>query len=254
MDELVRERDVLRATHSREPLGVWCAGGPPRVQDIPPVPANLQELDQRAQLRRGVVKVGALHSPIGINFERHADGRVVKIFTDRIDLRGVGRKEKTRAGGGQPAVGIAVNVGEPRLRTRCGLRGVRGGEASHPGPVASRVRPRTTEEVNVRESLDEDNLDSLEVVLTRIDSSDEEPLVRPTIGRNVLRKVGVNSDSVPLLSSQVARRHNRFEAFADSSAAPPPPPPPTQHQKVQIRDDTQNRSMPVHDGSMPSSI
>ena len=72
-------------------------------------------------------------------------------------------------------------------------------------------------------SPDEDIFDSLEVALTRIDSSDEEPLVRPTIGRNVLRKVGVNSDSVPLLSSQVARRHgNRFEASADSSAAPDP--------------------------------
>ena len=92
---------------------------------------------------------------------------------------------------------------------------MRVGEVSHPGPVASRVRPRTTEE-NVRErSPDEDILDRLEVALTRIDSSDEELLVR-----NVLRKVGVNSDSVPLLSSQVAG--NRFEALADSSAAPDP--------------------------------
>ena len=59
---------------------------------------------------------------------------------------------------------------------------MRVGEASHPGPVASRVRPRTTEEANVRErSLVEDILDSLEVALTRIDASDEEPLVRPTM-------------------------------------------------------------------------
>ena len=35
-----------------------------------------------------------------------------------------------------PAV---VNVGEPSLRARYGLRGVRVGEASYPGPVASRV-------------------------------------------------------------------------------------------------------------------
>ena len=39
----------------------------------------------------------------------------------------------------------------------------------------------------------------------------------------MLRKVGVNSDNVPLLSFQVARRQgNRFEALDDSSAAPDP--------------------------------
>ena len=185
IDELVRERDMLRATHSREPPGVWCAGGPPRVQDIPPMPANLLELegwiserncDMRNALEFGdsntVVKVGALLSQGTAqlaSISRDVQmGRVVEIFTDRIDPRGVGRKEKTRAGGSQPAVGIAVNVGEPRLRARYGLRGVRVGEASHPGPVASRVRPRMTEEANVRErSPDEDILDSLEVALTR---------------------------------------------------------------------------------------
>ena len=75
IDELVRERDMLRANHSREPPGVWCAGGPPRVQDIRPMPANLQELegwiserncDMRNALEFGdsntVVKVGALVS------------------------------------------------------------------------------------------------------------------------------------------------------------------------------------------------
>ena len=52
-----------------------------------------------------------------------------------------------------------------------GFRGVRVGEAAHPGP--SNVRER---------SPDEDILDSLEAALTRIDSSDEEPLVRPPWG------------------------------------------------------------------------
>ena len=69
------------------------------------------------------------------------------------------------------------------------------GEAAHPGP--SNVRER---------SPDEDILDSLEAALTRVDSSDEEPLVRPTMGRNVLRKVGINSDNVLPLSTQLARR------------------------------------------------
>ena len=74
-DELVRERDMLRATHSREPPGVWCAAGPPHVQDIPPMPANFPELEgwiserncnMRNALEFGdsniVVKVGALLS------------------------------------------------------------------------------------------------------------------------------------------------------------------------------------------------
>ena len=51
------------------------------------------------------------------------------------------------------------------------------------------------------------------------------------MGRNVLRKVGVNSDNVLLISTQVARRQvNRFEALADSSAAPDPAPRSADHQ------------------------
>ena len=53
------------------------------------------------------------------------------------------------------------------------MRGVRVGEASHPGPLES----------------PDDVLSDLEAVLTRIDSSDEEALVRPTSGRHVIRKV-----------------------------------------------------------------
>ena len=54
------------------------------------------------------------------------------------------------------------------------LRGVRVGEASHPGPPGQSPN---------------DILCDLEAVLTRIDSLDEEALVRPTIGRHVIRKV-----------------------------------------------------------------
>ena len=51
------------------------------------------------------------------------------------------------------------------------------------------------------------------------------------MGRNVLRKVGMNSDNVLPLPTQLARRQgNRFEALADSSAAPDPAPPSTDHQ------------------------
>ena len=64
---------------------------------------------------------------------------------------------------------------------RYGLRGVRVGEASHPGlpKQGSPCVDRVPEEV----------LDGLEAALTRIDSSgadDDEPLVRPSSGRNVV--------------------------------------------------------------------
>ena len=78
------------------------------------------------------------------------------------------------------------------MRSCYGLRGVRVGEASHPGPP---------------DHTPEDILSDLEAVLTRIDSSDEEALVRPTIGRHVIRKVReeqsrlVPSDAEPAASS-----------------------------------------------------
>ena len=54
MDELLQERDLLRATQiriPREPPGVWCAGGPPRVQEIANEFSRVGRLDQRAQFR-----------------------------------------------------------------------------------------------------------------------------------------------------------------------------------------------------------
>ena len=66
-----------------------------------------------------------------------------------------------------------------RACARYGLRGVRVGEASHPGPRQG---------VRRAASVPEDVLDDLEAALTRIDSSatDDEPLVRPSSGRNVV--------------------------------------------------------------------
>ena len=63
---------------------------------------------------------------------------------------------------------------------RCGLREVRVGEASHPSPPSQGVRRAI--------SVPEEVLDDLEAALTRIDSSgsDDEPLVRPSSGRNVM--------------------------------------------------------------------
>ena len=63
---------------------------------------------------------------------------------------------------------------EPSVRSCYGLRGVRVGETSHPGP---------------QDHTPEDIFPDLEVALTRIDLLDEELLVRPTTGRHVIRKV-----------------------------------------------------------------
>ena len=59
-------------------------------------------------------------------------------------------------------------------------------QASHPGPPGQSP---------------DDILSDLEAVLTRIDSSDEEALVRPTIGRHVIRKV--HEEQRRLVSSDV---------------------------------------------------
>ena len=66
-----------------------------------------------------------------------------------------------------------------------GLRGVRVGEASHPGPEQEVFR------------VPEDVLDDLEAALTRIDSSgsDDEPLVRPPSGKNVMPRSFVTERS-----------------------------------------------------------
>ena len=66
---------------------------------------------------------------------------------------------------------VSIFGREPSLNdARCGLRGVRVGEASNPGPQ-SRVRQR-------REDVVEDLLSSLEFELTMLDCSDDEFLVR----------------------------------------------------------------------------
>ena len=136
--------------------------------------SRVGRLDQRAQLSRF--------------------SRMESIFEESDAKRRV-------AGGSQPAVGIAVNVWEPWLRARCGLWV---GEALHPGPVASQVRPRITEEANVRErSPVEDFFDSFR-------------WWGPPMGRNVLRKVGVNSDSWQRAILTWSQDHHEVPLSVDS--------------------------------------
>ena len=56
-------------------------------------------------------------------------------------------------------------------KSRYGLRGVRGGEASNPGPPRTRARVRMEQEAEA-----ETTLSCLEAALTRIDDSEDEPL------------------------------------------------------------------------------
>ena len=45
IDDLVRERELLRASQSRKHSGQWCANGPPCVKDVPPMPQDCAELE-----------------------------------------------------------------------------------------------------------------------------------------------------------------------------------------------------------------
>ena len=86
-----------------------------------------------------------------------------------------------------------------RVVSRCGLRGVRVGEASHPGPRRRRwVRSSSAEsswsgpDRALRDDSERDLLD-LDVVRTvgEVDaSSDNEPLMRPSSGRHVVPRRG----------------------------------------------------------------
>ena len=67
------------------------------------------------------------------------------------------------------------------IGARCGLRGVRVGEASNAGPPFAPPNPAFCPD---------DVLASLEADLTWIDSSDDEPLARGATGRIVSRRVG----------------------------------------------------------------
>ena len=77
------------------------------------------------------------------------------------------------------------------------------GEASNPGPSGDRSPS--------------DILCRLETVLTRLDSSDEEPLVRFTSGRNVARRVSGTDHSIPPSPGVHARRPSRRVVLAPQS-------------------------------------
>ena len=87
------------------------------------------------------------------------------------------------------------------------------GEATNPGPA--------------RERSPEDILSNLEADLTRLDSSDEEPLARPMLGRNVVRRVSVADDTMLPRTDAAARsigdafRFSRRVVLVSQSAGTP---------------------------------
>ena len=118
----------------------------------------------------GLVGQGATQLGLGRHRDVPMDGESLcsDVWVDR-------RPSEEAMSGRRCSISARRSIGHSEsIISRYGLRGVRVGEASHPGPL---------------DHTPEDILSDLEAVLTRINSSDEEPLVRPTTGRHVIRKV-----------------------------------------------------------------
>ena len=225
IDSLVRERDALRAnavagdsatrqartmdgqrtsirrehsTHAHQPAGF---GGLAQRQKL-----RAPECDGVWRRRSGGPNRrfgGTIGNPIGVGSSpRCAYGRGIPVCSDvRVDRR---PSEKAMFGR-RCSISGRRGIGHSELiRSRYGLRGVRVGEASNPGPS--------------RERSPSDILCRLETVLTKLDSSDEEPLVRLASGRNVARRVSVTDHTIPPSPYVVhARRLSRRVVLAPRS-------------------------------------
>ena len=120
IDDLVREREILRASHqsrtAREQPGQWCADGPPCVKEVPTDSSGLRgvgRVDQRTELRSQECSrirqykdrhtdwnsVEPRHRTVVTHFERCCDGRAraVKVIHDGVDDRRVRRQTKVGA-------------------------------------------------------------------------------------------------------------------------------------------------------------
>ena len=215
--DLQRQIDALTLDSLREMPkampGAWCGDGPPNIEAIPPMPtSDLQELgmffsNRNCKLRnalefgdistiaRSAIWWAGHHSTHVIHVSG-ANGRHNEVNNDGSFDRFSGCEATMFARGFQSCVSIFGR--EPSLNdARCGLRGVRVGEASNPGP-RSRVRPR-------REEVAEDLLSSLEFELTMLDSSDVNLLWHPVEGRHVIPREGCRVPSTPI--------HQYFQIF-----------------------------------------
>ena len=147
-----------------------CEGDPANSRQC----ARVGRLDKRAELR--------LEERSGIWGHQHnysdwfIEVRVglkrcsrVPFFDDGVSHRRVRREKKVDPSGSREA--------------RYGLRGVRVGEASNPGPSQARAMFHDTEVAA------DSAIASLERELTSLDTSDDEPMVRPAGSRNVVPRV-----------------------------------------------------------------
>ena len=205
IDQLIQERDVLQKSPPKTALpGLWMADGSlPIVQEVPPMPEDRQDLERMVELPqlraserfrvRGRCHGGQSGSSgssrvceDGCIRARCPHERAGEIFCDVCSDRSGRRREEVHRGN--------TDGGESGLRnSRYGLRGVRLGEASNPGPPGRRVRD-SAEEI----------LDSLERELTSIES-DDEPLVRAGTGRNVVPRIHAGEPTVVQSDSEATR-------------------------------------------------
>ena len=182
IDALVRDREALRASPVKD--GKWTGNGPPSAENIPAMLTDRQDLEgwlsDRCDLRNAMEfgeRIGG-SSVVWSDRERPGFGCWVETatspWTANPDQLSCQVLSTTKPSGGVWAQCRGVGHSE-LINSRHGLRGVRVGEASNPGPA----RERNLEEI----------FSELEAVLTWLDSSDEEPLVRPVSGWNVVRRV-----------------------------------------------------------------
>ena len=126
IDDLVRERELLRAFQSRIPRehpGQWCANGPPGVKEVPPIPQDYANCDLRNALEFGntgtITQFGTLLSQGIAQLSRVSKDvvmdRAVKVNVDGVDVRRVGRQAKVGARWRSSSCAL-LDVREPSVR------------------------------------------------------------------------------------------------------------------------------------------
>ena len=184
-------RDVESCEEAGDLVFRWtsiCEGDPANSRQC----ARVGRLDKRAELRfeeRSRIwghqhscsdwfTVEPRHLPARVGLKRCSR---VPFFDDGVSHRRVRCEKKVDPSGSRDASRDAVDTREPRVKAGYGLRGVRVGEASNPGPSQARAMFHDTE------AAADGAIASLERELTSLDTSDDEPMVRPAGSRMVPR-------------------------------------------------------------------
>ena len=186
IDQLVQECEALKGNPTRKEFpGVWTDGAPPNLQEVPPIPGDRQDLEAWLSCRncelRNALEFGDAATMARVGGLVAQGSAKMATFAQDVPMQGKSSHDGSsdRSSRRQEEVHRSHTVGwESGVRnSRHGLRGVRVGEASHPGPHGRRTR-------DVSDTV----LDNLEREL-RLIESDDEPLVRSTSGRNVVPRI-----------------------------------------------------------------